>query len=682
MPELLLEVGCEELPPAFAKNGSGELAGKLKQRLEEMQVSVGAAEAMATPRRLIVFLSEVDERQPDREERKRGPSETVAFEEGEPTKALLGFCRGQGVDPSSVEVEDGYVYVTKQNPGRPTAEILAELIPEAVRALSIPKTMRWADKRLRFARPIRWILALFGSQVVEFEIAGVEAGNESRGHRFYAPESFAVQGREDYLEQLRARKVEPDEKRRAEIIRTESERVAQDKPELDEALVQENVFLTEYPQPLVGEFDEKFLRLPEPVLVTAMAKHERFFPVRGEDGRLKNKFVSVRNGGVETVVREGNRWVLNARFNDAAFFYDEDRKRDLDFFLERTASMAFQEKLGTVRQRADRLAALLQVLAQPFSELTEDDVRAAATYCKADLSTGLVNELASLQGKVGGAYARLEGRSEVVSQALENQYRLDTQVEGEPGKRLGALLLVADQVDKMAGFLGIGMVPSGSSDPYGLRRAAALLVEATYKGVLAEPDFNELLTVAVEAYRKQGIELDRDQVVTSAAELFRARYQAAGSAFRYDVLEAVGAVADPLKPESFRRSASLMTLLAPDTEFVQSATRPINIVQSAQNKGTKFEGGSLDQVDSPEATRLLEKVEALEPRLYQAYADDRLEEAAVALRELKPPINAFFDSTMVMVDDTDVRDARLKLLARVNQLLYVAGDFSKLVVEG
>ncbi|HVL38767.1 MAG TPA: glycine--tRNA ligase subunit beta, partial [Fimbriimonadaceae bacterium] len=574
-------------------------------------------------------------------------------------------------------------------PGRATPEIFAEILPQAIRSLSFDKTMRWGSSRMRFARPIRWIVALLGGEVVPFEIEGVSSGNRSRGHRFYAPAEFKVKDRSDLLQKLRKAKVEPDPAAREAQIRSESAQVASGEVVLDPTLVEENVYLTEWPSALEGTFGEEYLGLPEPVLVTAMAKHERFFPVRSSNGQLMNRFISIRNAGVDEVVRDGNEWVLNARFNDAKFFYDEDLDHSLDEFLERTSGIVFQEKLGTVRQRADRLEALAGFIARGTGagEDEQEWARLAARYAKADLSSGLVSELASLQGVIGGEYARREGMPEAVCAAIGAHYDLRKAGSPEtPEGRTALRLLIADQLDKLAGYLGLGLMPSGSSDPFGLRRSASMLIETAWLW----PEVRSLqdwFGSAIEGFEAQGFDLNRSKAFVLLEEILRSRYEALLPEARHDLVEAVLG-ADVTAPRRVRFRISVMKELAADTEFVYTATRPINIVRAAQAKGIQIPtaptvlGLNLGRLDSEEGEQLWPLVSRLEGPLAEALSQEDSTEVVRFLKELEGPINAFFDSTMIMVDEVEVRAARLALLNAIATQLALVGDFTKIVIPG
>jgi glycyl-tRNA synthetase beta chain len=690
MPELLFELGCEELPASAVRRAYEQLRQEIVVRLGEAMVGHGGSDALGTPRRLIVRVEDVAERQPDLTKEMRGPALKAAFgPDGAPTPALLGFCRGQGVDPEHVRRDGDYVWVDKHVPGRPSGEVLAEVLPAAVRALVFDKTMRWGASRMRFARPIRWILAAFGGERVPFEIEGVESGLTSRGHRFNHPAPFEARTFAALVEGLRAREVEPDPAVRAERIRAGARRVASGEPDLSDALVEENVFLTEWPEALEGEFRAEFMELPEPVLVTAMAKHERFFPVRGPNGLLLNRFVSIRNGGVDEVVREGNAWVLNARFNDAKFFYDEDAKRSMDDFLAATERMTFQERLGSVRQRSERLGELAAFLAGSygFDRAGVEDARQAGLYAKADLSCGLVGELPALQGVIGAAYALRDGFSDPVAQAIGGQYDLARNLPlDQPGRQLGAIVLAADQIDKLAGYLGIGIAPSGSSDPFGLRRAVSLLVEVAWAWPGPRPGYLAAFHQAIALYGRQGIAIE--EATATLADQFLGRYEALlGHEVRHDVLAgAVGAGANLLDPRQIRLRAECLALAATDSGFVQTATRPLNIVAAAEKKGIPFEKtDALREIDhavlgSPEGETLAQAMVSAREKLEAGALAESADRVIEALRELENPINAFFEATMVMVDDFEQRTARLNLLSATCEMLLVAGDFTKLEV--
>lgn len=694
MPELLLELGCEELPASFVRKAYIDLQALVEQQLAEAGLEFRRTEEpIGTPRRLIIHLVELPDRQPDRTKEQRGPALKAAYDaSGAPTPALQGFCRSQGVDVSDLRTEGNYVWATKTVVGLPTIEVLAQAVPAAIRNLSFEKSMRWGAGKMRFARPIRWILACFDGKGIEFEVEGVHAGLLSRGHRFESPDEFTARTRNDLLRELRSRRVEADPSIREQWVRERAGASSSGEPLLSDALVEENVFLTEWPFAHEGSFKPDYLDLPRPVLVTAMAKHERFFPVQSADGKLLPKFVSIRNGGDEETVRKGNEWVLNARFNDAKFFFDEDARQSMADFLEKTRGILFQEKLGSVRQRSDRLAGLAAAIAQATGANEEEIefARQAGLYCKADLSTGLVSELPALQGLIGGEYARREGFPDPVCWAIASHYDLEKNPNPDcPGGRTAMRVLIADQLDKLGGYLGLGLAPSGSSDPFGLRRAATMLIEAAWGW--REPDVDALdygtrIGEALNEFVKQSLSVEISKVGTVLEDIFASRYEALLIEVRHDILDAA-TCRGALNPRAVKLRIATLELFAGETAFVFTATRPINIVSAARQKGIAVP----DEVDlhslnadslGADGVRLRDMVAALQPCLNEAARGEDANALAAKLRSLNAPINAFFESTMIMVEDSKMRDTRLALLQAVSRALFMAGDFSKLVIEG
>jgi glycyl-tRNA synthetase beta chain len=697
MAELLLELGCEELPATFVRKAYSDLRDKVSEILVEAKLGDGSGvDAIGTPRRLIISASGIRERQSDEIKEVRGPALKAAYgPDGNPSNALIGFCRSNGVEPDSLRRDEHYVWASKLIAGRSAGEVLAESLPQAIRSLTFEKTMRWGAGRMRFARPIRWILASLDGALLPFEIEGISTGLDSRGHRFYSPDPFPAATKSELLAGLRSRNVEPDPQVRREKIIAEAEAIAVGTPDLSEALIEENVFLTEWPTSIRGEFRSEFMVLPESVLVTAMAKHEKMFPVRDSKGDLTNSFVFVRNSGEDATVRKGSEWVLNARFNDAKFFFDEDGKYSMNEFLERTSGILFQEKLGTVRSRADRLARLAESIASRTGARDEEQAYAnqAGLYAKADLSSGLVSELSSLQGIIGGEYARREGFAGAVAWAIETQYdpSKNTSPSTCSGERTSLRLVMADALDKLAGYLGLGLEPTGSSDPYGLRRAVTSLIEAAWAWPGTLPSFDTLLDVALDGYLSQGIELNFESARRATQAIFRSRYSVLLPDVRYDILEAAIVPALPAEATAPRRvklRAEVMEELAGDAGFVQTATRPIKIVESARKHGIEFgtddplarlEHSALESADGLELFQILAEQDA--PMRIAVDEEDGAEVTRL-VRNLARPINVFFEETMVMADQPEVRYARLTLMNAVIEQLFAAGDFTRIVIEG
>ncbi len=694
MSHFLLELGVEELPAIAVEKALNDLRDSLVQMLTEAGILEGGAQASATPRRLIIGIDGLKDRQEDSVKEQRGPALKAAFDaEGNPSNALLGFCRSQGVDVATIRKDDQYVWISKPVPGRVTKELLEEFVPKAIRGLAFAKTMRWGKARMRFARPIRWIVAALNGELVPFELEGLASGLESRGHRFYARENFAASNYNDLVGELRKRFVEPEAELRRKMILDGVATATSGVAEIEPALLSENVYLTEWPTTIRGEFPAAYLELPEAVLVTAMAKHEKMFPVRDQSGKLLPEFLFVRNSGEDESVRKGTSWVLSARFNDAKFFFDEDKKFTFEQFLEKTEGILFQAKLGTVRQRAERLSSLAASVAllqnAPAEEI--EWAKTAGLYSKADLTTGLVSELPALQGIIGGSYARRENMPSAVCWAIQTHY--DPSKNPNPGEcnaeRTAIRVTIADQLDKLAGYLGLGLQPSGSTDPYALRRAATILIQAALQWFEPLPSYLVLFDAALQGFAAQGVELDAEKATKSFVDLMGSRYGSEIEA-RYDVLEAslLSDVAEAVtSPRTVRFRAACMVELAKDAKLVQTATRPANILAAAKKKSVEFaENDALGAVDLPkleslEGLNLYHALTDSEAQIARAVAEENAETVVRLLNQLVDPINAFFDSTMIMVEDEAVRYARLTLLQATAALLGVAGDFSKIVIE-
>ena len=674
MPEFLLEVGCEELPASFVEKAYTDLADSLAKTFEALGIKNSEPVAMGTPRRLIVSFPDLKARQEDSTKEQRGPSLTAAFgPDGNPTGALLGFCKSQGITVADLRKDDQYVWVTKQIPGQDTADVLSSILPGIILGLQFEKSMRWGSSKTRFARPIRWILAAFNDSVVPFSVEDVPSALLSQGHRFYAPDPFEAKNLDELTTKLRNNFVEPVVEIRKEKILKETIAVAKGAPEISDELLDENSFLCEWPTAISGSFPESYLELPEPVLVTAMAKHERMFPVRDSDGKLTNSFVFIRNSGEDETVARGCEWVLGARFNDARFFYEQDQKLTLDDFLEKTKDMLFQAQLGTVRQRADRLAELAGMIAEKVGVNSELAAQ-AGLYAKADLATGLVSELSSLQGVIGAEYARTAGKYEAVAIALENQYRTPSSALTTDDHKVAACLVIADQIDKLAGYLGLGLEPSGSSDPFGLRKAVTTLIRVSehWQGDL--PAYSSLLAASIGIYKIQGFELDQFKAEQSLCNIFRGRYEALFSEFRYDVINAAIPEnhAGVTNPRFVLERIKLVDELRRDETFVQTASRPINIVAAAKKKGEEIRDGhdfDFAGADTPDAKVLYD---ALIP------VGGAGHDLKAHLMSLIAPINAFFDNNMIMAEEAKTRACRLHLANLAANIILATGDFTKL----
>ena len=690
--DLLLEIGLEEMPARYARGAMDELRENTLKWLEESRLAHAGVEAYATPRRLAVLVRNLADRQADASEEVRGPARRIAQDEqGNWTKAALGFARSQGVDPSELYFKDTggaeYVFARKSTAGAATEELLPEALRGLVTSLSFPKNMRWGDCDLRYIRPIRWIVALYGRDVVPLEIAGVRSGNVTKGHRFLGGD--AVIGEPStYRDVLRGRHVIADAEERKAAILAGIERLSREKGwriEVREDLLEEVLFLVEWPTVLAGSFDPEFLRIPQEVLITSMREHQRYFPVFDEAGRLLPHFVTVRNGDETSldVVRRGNEKVLRARLADARFFYAEDLRLPIADALARLERIVYHEELGTmgdkvrrVRRIAGRLAERLGLDAQ-----TAADVDRAAEICKFDLVTQMVYEFPELQGIMGEDYARHAGEREAVARAVNEHYAPRHAGDRPPASTVGAVVGIADKIDTIAGCFSIGIVPTGSQDPYALRRQAAGIV-STLLAHGFELRLDELFRLALDAHRERGLKRSEEEIERDLKEFFalRVRNVLTESGMRHDVIEAVLAAG----ADDVRRTLSRAKVLQDAvSESRREAFRPTSdALVRVCNLAVKADSRDIDEkLFSTEAERTLHGAwRQAHARFEEAVRDDRMEDALAALASMRDAVNGFFDAVLVMVDDEAVRRNRLALLASIADDIRAFADFSRLVI--
>ena len=678
--DLLFEIGTEEIPAHVMPHLLEDLAQLAETMLKEHRLSYEKVRTLGTPRRAALIVTGLAERQEDVNTETRGPSVAIAFDaDGNPTKAGAGFARGQGVDPSALIQRDGYVYASVHESGAATAELLTSLLPDLVRAIPLPNSMRWGDLDFRFIRPIRWFVALYGTEIVPFALAGVTSGNHSRGHRTLAPADFVITSAADYEAACEKAYIIVDpERRRAMICEqiTETAKACGGTAEITPDLLEEVLYLVEYPTALSGSFEEKYLALPAEAVITPMRDHQRYFPVKAADGSLLPAFITVRNGGKAhlDVVAHGNERVLRARLADAQFFFDEDRRKSLAEHREKLKTVVFQRGLGSMYEKTERLTALTTAIVEEMAAGDADDAaladaRRAAELSKADLVTGMVTEFTELQGIMGREYALLDGEDPAVARAIDEQYMPRFAGDELPQTPLGVALSVADKIDNIVGTFSQGRIPTGSQDPFGLRRQALGLVL-----MLIEQESTMLLSDLVdEACDLYDLEEFRDKMQVYVADFIRLRLKNVLSerGVRYDVQEAVLGDVD-LVADVPVRAAYVERLLASEggDALVQSFVRVGNIARSVT-------GGTVDSAlfKAEEEGALLSA--------YQAAAAARAEgeDTLPAEQALGRAIDTFFDAVMVMDKDARVKENRLSLLKMIDDYLLETADYSKIVLN-
>ncbi|MBR5857519.1 MAG: glycine--tRNA ligase subunit beta, partial [Phascolarctobacterium sp.] len=550
MEKLLFEIGTEEIPAKFMPGILAQLKELAEKKMDELRIPYEAVRVYGTPRRMTFIADGVAEHQADSTVEAKGPSVQIAFKDGEATKAAQGFARGQGVAVEDLEVRDGYVFAVKHLAGQEVEALLPGLLQDILTSLNFPKTMRWADFDFRFVRPIRWMVALFGDKVVPVEITGVKSGNITRGHRFLRPEGVEDNTRVEvanaaaYEEVLMNHFVMVDQDARRELIRQQVIDLAVEEgghAEIDEDLLEEVNYLVEWPTALCGKFEDKFLALPKECIITPMREHQRYFPVLKEDGSLLNKFITVRNGGKEhlEVVAHGNERVLRARLADAEFFFNEDRKQPLEARLAKLTTVSFQEGLGNMNDKSQRLVKAADMIAFGLnSKVDKEKLARTALLCKTDLVTGMVVEFTELQGVMGREYALLDGEAPEVAKGIFEHYMPRFAGDELPSTDIGRIVGIADKLDNIVATFSRGLAPTGSQDPYALRRQALGIIN-----ILIDGNYHVSMVklIAGVAYLLNIPAEKTKEVIMPVMDFFKQRLKnmLLDQGIRYDVVDAV-----------------------------------------------------------------------------------------------------------------------------------------------
>jgi len=690
--ELLLEIGTEELPAQFVPMALAGLKDKATHLLKEARLSHGTLKTMGTPRRLTLRVEGVADHQEPVATEAMGPSKAVGFDaQGQPTRAAIGFATSQGVDVTALVArtmpKGEYLFAVKQDAGRKTSLLLPALLSELAGSLAFPKAMRWNNTGVRFARPVRWLLALYGGKPVRFQFAGLTAGDQTWGHRFLSSgRTLRVKDGRSYEMFLEKAGVIVDPDKRRAMILSQMNRIAKEKKghvHEDEALLEQAVFSVEMPEVLIGSFNPQHLALPQDVLMTSMKEHQGYFSLLKKDDGLLPHFIAVVNmkGSQMATIRAGNERVLAARLADARFFFDEDRKTRLESRLEKLKGVTFHQKLGTLHQKVGRTMAFATRLADTLGDLDAvEHCRQAAKLCKVDLVTGMVGEFPTLQGIMGREYARHDGEPKEVADAIAEHY-LPRFAEGTiPPSLAGKILSLADRLDTLAAFFAVGLVPSGSQDPFALRRHAYAVVRILVEGALSL-SVNAAILDAVRLLKEQGIPVD-DKAPAELQRFLGERlrhYCQDVTKLRGDVVDAVLAKWQygEFDPRDLVARARALHAFAGRPEFqtlVIAFKRAENITKAHGDEGVN-QALFQDASESGLYASLL-AAENVVPGLIE---NRKYEDALDALVALKAPIDAFFAGVMVMVEEDAVRGNRLALLVRVRNLFRQYADFSKIV---
>jgi glycyl-tRNA synthetase beta chain len=713
MPSFLLEVGTEELPASFLSGAIEQWKARIPQALTDNSLTSHGVEIYGTPRRLAILIRDLPTQQPDREEEVKGPPAQNAFKDGQPTPAASGFAKKQGVDVSAFEIrptdKGDFVFVKKKIPGRPVAEILTELIPQWIFKLEGKRLMRWGDGDGRFSRPIRWLVALLDEAILPIELKNgsetVKSNRISRGHRVLHPQEVTIPHAEDYLTTLRYGYVVVNDKEREATIKQQVLAAAKDLEghvEIYPDLLEEVINLVEWPSPVVGKFEEEFLKLPSEVITTVMVSHQRYFPLfKAENSKeLLPYFLTVSNGdpSKSSIIAVGNEKVIRARLADGQYFYDKDIEKPLESFLPALEKVTFQEDLGSLRAKVDRICSNAELISQQLQlgESDRSNIQRAALLCKADLVSQVVYEFPELQGVMGEKYAIASKETEAVAKAIFEHYLPRNADDDLPTTLTGQVVGLADRLDTLVSIFGLGMIPTGSSDPFALRRAANAIVNITWKGKLAinlQTLLEQISSNFANTYKKDAV-----QLTASLKDFFLQRVRTLlqeEKGIDYDLVNAVLGENDPEYAE--RALKDLLDVLARAT-FLQEIRRngSLEKIYETVNRSTRLAAqGDLD-------TKLLDPTNLIQKQLFQKPSEEAVynsivellpqtkaakqsrnyQQLVTALEKIAPTVSTFFDgpdSVLVMDPNPDIKRNRLYLLGLLRNHARVLADFGAIV---
>ena len=682
--KLLFEIGTEEIPARFIAKTKADMKGYLEKTLKELHIEYKSIELKCTPRRFVVVIDELAENQATVEEELKGPAKKIAFDENNnPSKALLGFLKGKDISPEEVYFKtvgkDEYAHIKLTKEGQAVKGLLKDIFEGMIKSTTFPKSMRWGGKNIRFVRPIRYFVCLMDEEVIDFEIEGIKTGNITKGHRFLGSSEIVINTPDEYEAKLKENFVILDDEQRKSLILEQCKVVADSLGGtlmMDEDLLEEVNYIVEYPTAFYGEFEKSYLSLPKEAIITPMKEHQRYFPVLDADGKLLNKFITVRNGDSYAIdnVKRGNEKVLDARLSDALFFYHEDTKKPLEAYVERLDTIVFQQKLGTILDKTKRIQNLSAKIAKALA-LTLPNLDRAAYLSKADLTTAMVFEFTELQGIMGRYYANLSNEPSEVAEAIYEHYLPRFAGDELPSTNEGIILALSDRLDSVAGFFAIGIQPTGSQDPYALRRQALGILNIMMEKKLDVRLF-DLLDLALENFDFE--DMDKQSVKSDLMSFFELRLKNlfTDMGIRYDVVDAIINIEDSNPFDLLIRAKDLDAWVKNNsvTEALQTFSRISNISKEAI-------AGKVDEALFAHDS---------EAKLNTAYNSIKAEvEAMLARREyvkalellisIKDSVDEFFDSVMIMDENIDIRANRLAMLSNIRTTMESVADLSKIV---
>lgn len=684
---LLFEIGVEELPARYVNSAMDQLKTNIVKSFNENRITFDEVNVYSTPRRLTVIVNNICEKQSDLEEEVKGPAKRIAVDaEGNYTKPLLGFMKSKGIKEEDLYFKqvgkEEYAFGKIKQDGQLTSEVLKSILPEAIKSMTFPKAMRWGGKNMRFIRPIRWMVCILNDSVLDIELEGIVSSNTTKGHRFLGESEFEVNTLNEYLTKLEENFVILNQDERKELIKKQCDDVAKSlggEIEFDEELLEEVTHLVEYPTAFYGEFDEDYAKLPKEVVITPMKQHQRYFPVL-KDGKLLPNFIAVRNGDSHRIdnVKKGNEKVLEARLADALFFYKEDTKKSLESYIEKLKTVVFQAKLGTVYDKSLRIEKLANDILEKLNEtdIKEDTLR-AAKLCKADLVTGMVFEFTELQGVMGREYAKVSGENENVAEAIFEHYLPRFAGDILPATKSGIVLSIADKLDSIAGFFAIGIQPTGSQDPYALRRQALGIINILMDNNL-DISLRELVLLTLDNY--SFIEFDKDEVLNQIMEFFKDRIKNLfrDLGIRYDVIDAILSSNIDDIADMYARAKALNSWIDKG-ELVEMLTAFNRVATLAEKAETNEVNINLMREEAE--FNLYQQFQEISSNVEHLLANKEYTKALDAFASLRPAIDNMFDSVMIMDKDEAIKNNRLAILKQIYDIMLNICDLSKIVYK-
>lgn len=693
MENVILEIGTEEIPAQYMENALKDLSQLAKKYLEEARINYKEIKAYGTPRRLTLFISHIKEKQEDIFQKVKGPSYSIAYnKDSQPQKPAIKFAQSTGVNVEDLIVENTkkgeYVFASKSITGQPTVEMLSRIFPEIIKSMQFPKSMRWGEGSLRFIRPIRWILAIYGKEIIKFKLNGLDSGNVTFGNRLLALQKIIISSTQEYLKKLKKNYVVVDPKIRENIIKTDIEQIIKEiggEEIINEKQLKEVIYLVEYPNAILGKYDKNYLKLPQDVLIVVMEKHQKYFPVFKNKNELLPYFIVIVNNSKKNAskIREGNENVLRARLEDAKFFFQEDRKVPLEEKVNKLKNVIFQEKLGSLFDKTERLKLLCDYISDilQIGQTMKKDLLRSAYLCKADLVTEMVKEFPELQGSMGNQYAILSNEKKEVAGPIFEHYLPRFSEDGLPRSKNGMILGIADKVDSITGCFITGLIPTGSQDPYGLRRQSRGLIAIILENEL-QISLKDIFWKSLSLYQESvlvELKIDLNEIISQILNFFQQRLKKffLEQEIRYDVIDAVLAVDGDGDVFVIKKRIETIKDLYDQPIFKKilvSSSRVLNL--SKNNQETEIDPLLFKEKAE---LNLYHDYKGIYSRAEKLIYNQEYKELFKLLGDLCEPIDEFFDQVLVMDQDRDVRKNRVALIKKVGMLFNQVADLSKIV---